>query len=79
MFSDRIKVSGGLGRRRSRAVLGELEGRWALVCVCGVYNEFDLLAESPSKGRGPKKNPKKSGLLPNPPWTSVKPVYIYPK
>ena len=34
--SDPIKVSGGLGRRRSRAVLGELEGRWALVCVCGI-------------------------------------------
>ena len=35
-FSDPIKVSGGLGRRRSRAVLGELEGRWALVCVWGI-------------------------------------------
>ena len=31
-----IKVSGGLGRRRSRAVLGELEGRWVLVCVGGI-------------------------------------------
>ena len=26
--------------------------------MCVVYNEFDLLAESPSKGRGPKKTLK---------------------
>ena len=33
IFWSKPKVTGGLGRRRSRAVLGELEGRWVALLL----------------------------------------------